>query len=70
VAAQQTYQYPQANYSQPTYSQPTYTWADGTARAAQPVKRVQIKRHRTTKKITPAAQSNPPAVTAGLSSTQ
>jgi hypothetical protein len=69
VAAQQTYQYPQANYSPPTYSQPTYTWADGTTRAAQPVKRVQI-RHRTAKKMTPAAQSNPPAVTAGLSSTQ
>jgi len=65
VAARPTYQYPQA-----TYSQPTYSWADGTAQAAQPVKRVQIKRRHTAKKTIPAAQSNPAAVTAGLSGTQ
>src|SRR6516165_2592518 len=70
VAARPTYQYPQATYSQPTYSQPTYSWADGTAQAAQPVKRVQIKRRHTAKKTIPAAQSNPAAVTAGLSGTQ
>jgi hypothetical protein len=66
VAAQLAYQ-----YSQPTYSQPTYTWTDGTAQASQPVKRVQIKRHRTAKKAAPpAAQSSPSAATAGLSGTQ
>ena len=70
VAARPTYQYPQATYSQPTYSQPTYSWADGTAQAAQPVKRVQIKWRHTAKKTIPAAQSNPAAVTAGLSGTQ
>jgi hypothetical protein len=79
VAAQPTYQYPQATYSQPTYSQPTYsqptytptyTWADGTTQAVQPVKRVQIKRHRAAKKTTPAAQSNPSTATAGLGGTQ
>ena len=70
VAARPTYQYPQATYSQPTYSQPTYSWADGTAQAAQPVKRVQIKRRHTAKKTIPAAQSKPAAVTAGLSGTQ
>jgi hypothetical protein len=63
VAAQPGYQ-----YSQPAYSQPTYTWTDGTAPASQPVKRVQIKRHRTAKKVAPpAAQSSPSAATAGLS---
>ncbi|MFZ0236740.1 MAG: hypothetical protein WAL37_05140 [Xanthobacteraceae bacterium] len=66
VAAQLAYQ-----YSQPTYSQPTYTWTDGTPQASQPVKRVQIKRHRTAKKAAPpAAQSSPSAATAGLSGTQ
>jgi hypothetical protein len=63
VAAQPTYQYPQA-----TYSQPTYAWADSAVPAPQPAKRV--KRHRMVKKTTPAAQSNPPAATAGLSGTQ
>jgi hypothetical protein len=52
------------------YSQPTYTWTDGSAQASQPVRRVQIKRHRTAKKALPAAQSNPSAATAGLSGTQ
>jgi len=56
VAAQPTYQ----------YSQPTYAWADGTAQASRSVKRVHIKRHRTAKKA-PAAQPNPSAATAGLS---
>jgi hypothetical protein len=80
VAAQPTYQYPQATYSQPTYSQPTYsqptysqstyTWADGTTQAVQPVRRVQIKRHRAAKKTAPAAQSNPSTATAGLGGTQ
>jgi hypothetical protein len=71
VAARPTYQYPQPSYSQPTYTQPTYTWADGTAQASQPVKRVQIKRHRAAKKTTPvAAQPNASAATAGLSGTQ
>jgi hypothetical protein len=66
VARQLAYQ-----YSQPTYSQPTYTWTDGTAQASQPVKRVQIKRHRAAKKAAPpAAQSSPSAATAGLSGTQ
>ena len=67
VAAQLAYQYSQPTYSQPTY----YTWTDGTAQASQPVKRVQIKRHRTAKKAAPpAAQSSPSAATAGLSGTQ
>ena len=61
---------PSYQYSQATYSQPTYTWADGTAQTTQPVKRVQIKRRHTAKKTMPAAQSNPSAVTAGLSGTQ
>jgi hypothetical protein len=65
ATAQSVYQYPQ-----PTYSQPTYTWTDGSAQASQPVKRVQIKRHRAAKKALPAAQSNPSAATAGLSVTQ
>lgn len=65
IAAQPAYQ-----YSQPTYSQPNYTWADGAAQASQPIKRVQIKRHRTAKKAAPAAQSNPAAATAGLGGTQ
>jgi len=75
VVAQPTYQYSQPAYAQPiyaqpTYSQPSYTWADGTAQAAQPVKRVQIKRHGTARKATPAAQSTPSTATAGLSGTQ
>jgi hypothetical protein len=76
VAPQPTYQYAQPNYSQPTYAQPTYTqstytWADGAAQASQPVKRVQIKRHRAAKKVTPAAaQPSASAATAGLSGTQ
>jgi hypothetical protein len=79
VAAQPTYQYAQPTYSQPTYSQPTYsqptykpsyTWADGTTQAAQPVRRVQIKRHRAAKRTMPAAQSNPSTATAGLGGTQ
>jgi len=61
---------PSYQYSQATYSQPTYSWADGTAQTTQPVKRVQIKRRHTAKKTMPAAQSNPSAVTAGLSGTQ
>ena len=61
---------PAYQYSQPTYTQPTYTWADGAAQASQPVKRVQIKRHRAAKKTMPAAQSNASAATAGLSGTQ
>lgn len=65
TVAQSVYQ-----YSQPTYSQPTYTGTDGAARVSQPVKRVQIKRHRTAKKALPAAQSNPSATTAGLSGAQ
>jgi hypothetical protein len=75
VVAQPTYQYSQPayaqpTYSQPTYSQPSYTWADGTAQATQPVKRVQFKRHGTAKRATPAAQSTPSTATAGLSGTQ
>jgi hypothetical protein len=71
VAAQPTYQYAQPSYSQPTYTQPAYTWADGAAQASQPVKRVQIKRHRAAKKTTPAAaQPNASTATAGLSGTQ
>jgi len=65
IAAQPTYQ-----YAQPAYSQPAYTWVDGAAQASQPVKRLQIKRHRAAKKAAPAAQSNVPAATAGLSGTQ
>ena len=61
---------PSYQYSQATYSQPTYSWADRTAQTTQPVKRVQIKRRHTAKKTMPAAQSNPSAVTAGLSGTQ
>jgi hypothetical protein len=61
VAAQPTSPYSQPAYAQPTYSQP---WADGTAPATQPVKRDQIKRHRTAKKMTPAAQSTPSTATA------
>jgi hypothetical protein len=67
VAAQPTYPYSQPAYAQPTYSQP---WADGTAQATQPVKRVQIKRHRTAKKMTPAAQSTPSTATARLGDTE
>jgi hypothetical protein len=70
VVAQPTYQYSQPAYAQPTYPQPSYTWADGTAQATQPVKRVQIKRHGTAKKATPAAQSTPSTATAGLNGTQ
>ena len=76
VAPQPTYQYAQPTYTQPTYTQSTYTqstytWADGAAQASQPVKRVQIKRHRAAKKVTPAAaQPNASAATAGLSGTQ
>src|SRR5215471_12546452 len=66
VVAQPTYQYSQPAYAQPIYAQPSYTWADGTAQAAQPVKRVQIKRHGTARKATPAAQSTPSTATAGL----
>jgi hypothetical protein len=67
--AQPTYQYSQPAYTQPTYPQPSYTWADGTAQAPQPIKRVQIKRHGTAK-ATPAAQSTPSTATAGLNGTQ
>jgi hypothetical protein len=49
AVAQPTYQYSQPAYTQPTYPQPSYTWADGTAQAPQPIKRVQIKRHGTAK---------------------
>ena len=70
VTPQPAYQYSQPTYTQPTYTQPTYTWADGAAQASQPVKRVQIKRHRAAKKTMPAAQSNASAATAGLSGTQ
>ena len=75
VTPQPAYQYSQPTYAQPTYTQPTYTqptytWADGAAQASQPVKRVQIKRHRAAKKTMPAAQSNASAATAGLSGTQ
>ena len=56
--------------AQPAYARPAYSWADGTAQAAQPVKRVQIKRHRTAKRTMPAAHSNTSAATAGLSGTQ
>ena len=70
VTPQPAYQYSQSTYTQPTYTQPTYTWADGAAQASQPVKRVQIKRHRAAKKTMPAAQSNASAATAGLSGTQ
>ena len=55
TVAQPTYQYSQPADTQPTYPQPSYTWADGTAQAPQPIKRVQIKRHGTAKKATPAA---------------
>ncbi|HYP10728.1 MAG TPA: hypothetical protein VEQ86_04495 [Xanthobacteraceae bacterium] len=70
AVAQPTYEYSQPAYAQPTYPQPSYTWADGTAQAPQPIKRVQIKRHGTAKKATPAAQSTPSAATAGLNGTQ
>ena len=70
TVAQPTYQYSQPAYTQPTYPQPSYTWADGTAQAPQPIKRVQIKRHGTAKKATPAAQSTPSTATAGLNGTQ
>jgi hypothetical protein len=62
--------YSQTAYSKTAYSQPTYSWADGTVQASQAVKRIQIKRHRTARKAPPAAQSNVPATTAGLSGTQ
>ena len=65
LAAQPTYR-----YAQPAYSQPAYAWVDGAAQASQPVKRLLIKRHRAAKKVTPAAQSDVPAATAGLSGTQ
>src|SRR6516165_8024928 len=64
AVAQPTYQYSQPAYAQPTYPQPSYTWADGTAQAPQPIKRVQIKRHGTAKKATPAAQSTASTATA------
>ena len=70
AVAQPTYQYSQPAYTQPTYPQPSYTWADGTAQAPQPIKRIQIKRHGTAKKATPAAQSTPSTATAGLNGTQ
>ena len=70
TVAQPTYQYSQPAYAQPTYPQPSYTWADGTAQAPQPIKRVQIKRHGTAKKATPAAQSTPSTATTGLNGTQ
>jgi len=71
LAAQPTYQYAQPTYAQPTYSQPAYTWVDCAAQASQPVKRVQIKRHRAAKRTTPAAaQPNASTATAGLSGTQ
>jgi hypothetical protein len=75
VTAQSAYPYSQPTYSQPVYSQqiysqPAYTWMDGAAQAAQPVKRVQIKRSRTAKPAAPVAQSTPSASTAGLSGTQ
>jgi len=61
--------YAQPAYTQPTYTQPTYGWVAGASQAAQPVKRVQIKRHRPANKPAPAAQSNPSPPTAGLSGT-
>jgi hypothetical protein len=61
--------YAQPAYTQPTYTQPTYGWAAGASQASQPVKRVQIKRHRPANKPVPAAQSNPSPPTAGLSGT-
>jgi len=70
AVAQPTYQYSQPAYAQPTYPQPSYTWADGTAQAPQPIKRIQIKRHGTAKKATPAAQTTPSTATAGLNGTQ
>ena len=70
VTPQPAYQYSQPTYAQPIYTQPTYTWADGAAQASQPVKRVQIRRHRAAKKTMAAAQSNASAATAGLSGTQ
>jgi hypothetical protein len=79
AAFQPASQYSQTNYAQPTYAQPiftqpaytqpTYSWAGGTSQAAQPVKRVQIKRRPAAKKAAPAAQSNPSPATAGLSGT-
>jgi len=62
--------YAQSAYAQQAYAQPTYTWTNGAAQAAQPVTRVQIKRHRAVKQTAPVVQSNPSAATAGLSGTQ
>jgi hypothetical protein len=62
--------YAQQTYAQPTYSQPTYTWINGAAQAAQPVTRVQIKRHRAVQQAAPVVPSNPSATTAGLNGTQ
>jgi hypothetical protein len=67
IATQRAYQYSQPIY----YSRPTYAWTDGAAQASQPVKRVQIKRHRTAKTAAaPAASSSPSSATAGLSDIQ
>lgn len=69
AASQPAAQYSQTLYAQPTYTQPaymqtTYSWAAGTGQVSQPVKRVQIKRHRAAKTPAPAAQSDPLPTTA------